>query len=202
MTIGYKLGIPEGPDNPSNDQPDMKINNDNIAKFVAIDHIPFGVANSGYHTVIHQKPYLNNTWNPAAPGGTPPAIAGVEQVFSMNYTPNYPAAPTDTQLFSKTGGGGISQLTGQFGSAQGWCWTSGILLMWGQITPAGTSGTVNFYDGALRPAGIPFPNNIFTIHLEVAPIPALTSITAISTTAFSWKTSIIETIIYWFAVGN
>lgn len=41
MTISYNRDIPDGPNNPSNDQPKMKTNTNSIDDWTAIDHIKF-----------------------------------------------------------------------------------------------------------------------------------------------------------------
>jgi len=52
MTIGYNLNIPDGPHNPSNDQPLMKANTNAIAQIIAVDHVGFGVGNGGFHQQV------------------------------------------------------------------------------------------------------------------------------------------------------
>jgi hypothetical protein len=49
MTISYNLDIPDGPNNPSNDQPKMKTNTNSINTWTAIDHVEFGSAPAGSH---------------------------------------------------------------------------------------------------------------------------------------------------------
>ena len=44
MTISYTLGIPAANNNPSVDQPDMLVNNDNIAQLIGIDHCNFNAS--------------------------------------------------------------------------------------------------------------------------------------------------------------
>jgi hypothetical protein len=50
--IPYNLGIPNAPDNPSVDQPNMKVNNDNIPALVSVDHVNFNVNGSGQHNQV------------------------------------------------------------------------------------------------------------------------------------------------------
>ena len=169
----YTLNVPNPPNRPSQDVANMQINTNSIAGIIAQDHIGFGENNGGYHTVIHSIP----TNTPTAVYAdmllqAPANIVGVEQVFPLLYKPNTsPASAADTQLFSRTGAGGISQLTGNNAQANGWCWIGGILLQWGvvQANPANVEGT--FPDG-IRTAntvtfqsaqGIPFPRQIFNV---------------------------------------
>lgn len=52
MTITYNLGIPASANNPSVDQPNMQTNTNNIATYVAIDHVAFNTAGSGEHNQV------------------------------------------------------------------------------------------------------------------------------------------------------
>ncbi len=206
--FNYTLGIPATNDNPSADQPLMKINNDNIPPLIAVDHVGFNLNQGGYHTVIHE---ITQTIDPAA-------IAGINQIYSKNYTPDTAGGTADTQLFNRTGVGGISQLTGNSAQADGWNWVGGVLLQWGTVTSgafAGGSatGTVTFKN---RVGGaIPFPTNCFV----VIPNPFWTTAsispngsgtvninqTTLSKTSFTWKfnsNSGNYRGFYWFAVGN
>lgn len=45
----YTPGIPDGPNNPSADQPNMKTNNDSNASIWAVDHYGFNNNNGGWH---------------------------------------------------------------------------------------------------------------------------------------------------------
>ena len=49
MSISYNLNIPNGPDNPSTDQPNMKTNTNSISSFVAVDHVGFNSSSGGTH---------------------------------------------------------------------------------------------------------------------------------------------------------
>ena len=202
--IGYTTGIPNGPNNPSNDQPDMKTNNDNIAKYVAIDHVAFGVNNSGYHKIIHQG--SQGTWNPVTRTGAPAPIAGIEQTFPLLYTPDSTGATADTQLFSITGGGGVSQLTGSASQNEGWQWIGGVLLQWGQVLNPGTSGTVTFKD-RVPGSTIRFPIAVFNVQLTLQRTSANQTVTidnAVPPTAtgFGYLTSSAgSNVLYWFAIG-
>lgn len=50
--IPYTLGIPAANNNPSNDQPLMKVNNDNNSAIWAVDHVTFGANYSGTHISV------------------------------------------------------------------------------------------------------------------------------------------------------
>jgi hypothetical protein len=74
-------------------------------------------------------------------------------------------------LFAKTGGGGVSQLTGNSSQTDGWQWIGGVLIQWGKVTTASSgsfssgtaSGTVTFKNRGPVSQGIPFPSTCYTI---------------------------------------
>ncbi len=90
----YNTDIPDGPNNPSNDQPLMKTNTNSIDGIIAVDHIGFQQNNGGFHTVIHQGPQLAN----------PAAIPGFGQTFTKTIS-------ADQQLFYESGNGVVTQIT-------------------------------------------------------------------------------------------
>jgi hypothetical protein len=220
-TFTFNTTVPAANDAPRNDQPIMQTNNASTAGIIAVDHIGFNVPNGGYHTLLHQPNQIvggQAAWNPTAGSGVPAAIAatkiaGVQQTFSMLYTPNSTGATADTQLFSLTGKGGISQLTGCFAFTDGWAWLGGILLQWGRITGlAGawptTPQTVTFKD---RVAGaIPFANACFSVYVTfIGPTSSSTGdicINSISATNFVWQFTGSSSAsfggFYWAAIGN
>lgn len=93
-TYSFDDSIPDAANNPSQDQPLMKINNQSTAALIDVDHYGFNVANGGYHDVIHQPPVVAN----------PAAILGIGQTFTKTVS-------GDQQLFYKSGNGVVSQLT-------------------------------------------------------------------------------------------
>jgi len=203
MTFTYNRDIPDGPHNPSNDQPLMKTNTNSIDNLINIDHVSFNKTNAGYHTIIHQV-------DQSSPPG---AIAGIHQLFSMIPPSGIPNNIND-QLFAQNNGvGGLSQLTGSFLSANnGGVWCSGILLQWGvilkTISSAGDSGTVTF--ATLNKT---FPLNCYTvittgISSGTAPNSAMSvsvqknSISKLSFDWYAFTGSADYRGFYWFAIGN
>lgn len=53
MTFTYNRDIPDGPNNPSRDQPLMKTNTNSIDDLIAVNHISFRSAGGGQHTLIN-----------------------------------------------------------------------------------------------------------------------------------------------------
>src|SRR5208337_566337 len=95
MFVGYTLGIPDGPHNPSADQSLMKLNNDAVNTIFGIDHVAFNTNQGGYHTDIH---FVTQTMDPAA-------VLGFGQLYTKTLA-------GDQALFFESGGGKITQLTG------------------------------------------------------------------------------------------
>ncbi len=52
MSITYNLDIPDGPNNPSNDQPKMKTNTNAINSWTSIDHVEFIADPAGTHKQV------------------------------------------------------------------------------------------------------------------------------------------------------
>ena len=50
--MAYTQDIPDGPNSPSNDQPLMKANTNEIYNLVAVDHVTFNASGAGYHKFI------------------------------------------------------------------------------------------------------------------------------------------------------
>ena len=52
MSVPYELNIPDGPNNPSQDQPKMKINTNAVNTILATDHVSFNTASGGTHKQV------------------------------------------------------------------------------------------------------------------------------------------------------
>lgn len=90
MSISYNLDIPDAPNNPSNDQPLMKINTNAIDSILAIDHISFNTANSGNHQQMHLPSFTN-----------PSVVNGSATEGSVIYSAAGTADVTRAQIFYK-----------------------------------------------------------------------------------------------------
>lgn len=201
----YTPGYP--PDNSSLGQTKSVIRNnlDGTFQTLAVDHIDNngdpGMKPAGYHTIIHEVPQVSvSTVN-----GYNQVFSGVPGTLVVNgvTTSNIPA--NDTQLYSLTGAGILSQLTGYNADKTGYQWIGGILLQWGN-TGATSSSTVAV---SFSPK---FPNNCFNV--SAIPIRAATSpgddfACVIVTSSVSRNGFTIGNIgghsvsgFYWFAIGN
>jgi len=204
----YNLNLPNGPDNPSNDQPGMQVNTNSIANLIAIDHIGFNLNNGGYHTLLHMPS------QGSFPANIPTQIAGMVQFDSLLYTPpTIPPGAAHAQLYA-TNDGGTVQMTGFQQSTRGWCW-AGMLVQWGTIALTSSSGhkysTVTFADAQ----GIPF-TTCYNVQatLQVVSTGELSNsnsimIQNVTPTGFTWvaNTSSSGGVadlggFYWMAIGN
>jgi hypothetical protein len=227
MTINYTTGIPTAAQSLGITQQPIQNNFSVINTAFAVDHVAFNNPNAGYHNVIHipnQTIASQSTWNPVIGSGVPAAIqttkiAGVQQTFAMNYQPNFTGSSVDTQLFTMTGGGGISQLSGNSAASEGWVW-NGMLFQWGAITGKsgawpGSPTALTFKDRKINGSGpnstgIPFPNSCFVVLTTlIGPTSSSTGdliVTAKSATSFSWQFSGSGSSsfdgFYWLAIGN
>lgn len=130
--FAYNKDIPAANNNPSVDQPNMLTNTNSIADWANVDHYGFGAQGTqpagqgGYHRAIRQ-PF----------GSTPLTIVDVLQIYTRQVSPKLPEIALDTQLFVKTGLGGISQLTGYSEGTTGHQYIGGHLIQWGYVTDGG-----------------------------------------------------------------
>ncbi len=198
----YTPGYP--PDGSSLGQTKATIRNnlDGTFETLAIDHINNngqpGSQPAGYHTIIHQVPQA-----------TVSTVTGYNQVFSgvpgtliVNGVTT-PAIPSngDQQLYSLTGSGGLSQLTGNHAASNGYCWIGGILIQWGVTTASTGSIGVTF--------PVAFPNNAFNV--QATPLRTFGtfttnfSVTGLVVSGFTINnanSSATSLAYYWLAIGN
>lgn len=103
----YERDIPFEDNNPSVDQPDMKINTNSIMDLLAVDHITFNLQNGGAHTKVQLQEGvypvgLQNgfeTLYAKVATGANPANSG-ELFFTRGVLP-FPATPIEIQMTSR-----------------------------------------------------------------------------------------------------
>jgi len=201
----YTPGYP--PDGSSLGQTKATIRNnlDGTFETLAIDHVNNngqpGSNPAGYHTIIHEVTQTNVT-----------TVAGVNQVFSgvpgtliVNgvTTPALPANG-DTQLYSLTGAGALTQLTGYSAASPGYAWVGGVLMQFGIVTVTGT-GSIS-YPITLTAAAF----SIQLTQFNTTPgVVQYLQVFASSTTGFTIKVfngngaiSVAPRTIYWLAIGK
>ncbi len=53
MTFVATINLPDGPNNPSDDQPKMEINNNSFIGWANVDHVGYNLNNGGTHQFVH-----------------------------------------------------------------------------------------------------------------------------------------------------
>ncbi len=131
MTIAYNLGIPAANDDPSVDQPNMLTNNDNIATYVAIDHVGFNTSGSGFH---NKTTYVQQVADPGSAAAQyveyAKAVSGSSELFAQKDAVG--AAIQLTRGVPTIATKGKSYLPG------------GLLIQWDNIAIAGSSQAFTF----------------------------------------------------------
>lgn len=199
----YTPGYP--PDGSSLGQTKATIRNnlDGTFQTLAVDHINNngqpGSQPAGYHTLVHQVPQANVS-----------TVSGYNQVFSgvpgtliVNGVTT-PAIPSngDQQLYSLSGAGTLSQLTGSSLSTNGYAWMCGVLVQWGMTGISSSNISVSF-----SPA---FPNNLFNVQVTAirssgGSFTTNFSVTGQSRTGFTivnGNSSATSLSYFWYAIGN
>lgn len=208
MTIpNFQLGYPPDGSSLGNTKLQMRDNIDGTILTLSVDHRNANQTTPGYHTIIHQ----------VLQGSDPAAITGINQIYSK-----VAAIPSggDTQLFSITGNGGISQLTGNHTAPNGFTWIGGALIQWGFVPgnhtannylAGGDTGSISFDN---NPNNYMFHNNAFNIFPSLTYLNAPSSTGGTATVTFkslttggvNWFYSSNSTNtyngFYWVAIGN
>lgn len=203
----YTQGYP--PDGSSLGQTKSTIRNnlDGTFETLAIDHIDNngspGSQPAGYHKVIHQVPQSSVT-----------TVSGYNQVFSgvpgtlivdAVTTPTIPPGG-DQQLYSLSGSGVLSQLTGSTNTQTvtggiGYAWLGGVLMQWGYTT--NSTGNI----GVTFP--VAFPNNVFNVQVTAirgnGTYTTNFAVSSLVNSGFTINNSNSSTTglsYYWLAIGN
>lgn len=180
----YVPNIPNAQNQVASDVPNMQINTNSIENWTAVDHIGYNTSNGqgGYHNVIRVVPQ----------GSDPSTISGIGQVYTKTVS-------SDQELFYKSGGGAVTQLTisGVTPSPMPTGYSilpGGIIIQWGVNTVGSGTTVVSF--------PISFPNNAF--NLQISPTQEPATYTALSTdfglSSFKITTSGMK--FYWIVIGN
>src|SRR6185436_16741422 len=93
----FTAGYPQDNSSLGASKTTIRNNIDGTFQTLAVDHYSQNESNSGYHNIIHQVDQ----------GAAPASTVGVNQLFTMIPPNAIPAG--DVQLFSLSGGGGLSQ---------------------------------------------------------------------------------------------
>lgn len=200
--FSYNNDIPDAPNNPSNDQPKMKVNTNSIDSIIDVDHYSFETNSDGWHKQV-TLPQL---------GAAPTTVVGQLALYSKAVNPlgstglfmiRQGVAGTEVQLTS-------AKITAPVALTNGYTFLPGdILIQWGStaISAAGSFTTVLF-----ATSNVNFPNNCFNVVLTMinnqGASPSANSVFvksgSVSTTGFQiTNTSSSATqSAYWVAIGN
>lgn len=192
MGIPYNTGIPAASHNPSVDQPNMLVNTNSIAQYVAVDHVPFNTSGSGEH---EQVTFAANNVPTVT---TPPVLFTNSQDGHGN---NLPGMLAQLFFYSGAAAGGQNQyeISGTSGSV---LLPMGIIIKWvQQAGVATTGGTTNTFASA----GLAdFPNNLFTVVVTNTNTSTLHSIgiSGWAKTGFTAKSDSSSVGFGYIAIGN
>lgn len=198
----YTPGYP--PDGSSLGQTKSTIRNnlDGTFETLGVDHVNNngspGSKPAGYHTLIHQVTQTNVS-TIAPPNAVGQLFTGVPGTLVVDGvgTVGIPG-DGDTQLYSLSAAGVLSQLTGRSAASSGFAWVGGILIQWGTGTAKSGGNPVPFTVG--------FPNNVFSVTCSVfnsGASPRVVSIVGTaSTTGFTAISTNSTNDIYYIAIGN
>lgn len=180
----YNTGIPDAPNNPSDDQPLMKTNTDSINSILNVDMIGFGNANGGLHSKIT---YVNQGSDPGSAAAQyieySKATAGSSEMYAQK-----DAVATPIQL---TRGVPTTNANGSYSYLPG-----GFLIQWGSKTAVGNSATVTF-----PIAFTSAPTSVTATERNGAGIYGVASVQPPSSSGVVINSSIINQVIYWMAIG-
>lgn len=195
MSFDYTRDIPDGPHNPSNDQPNMKINTNSIDNLLAVDHVSFNSVDSGKHNFVH---LTNQTPTPSV-GATEGVI--FQRVVGSNTELFYRYGSAPSNTFQITNNGASASAIG-FTSLIGPA-ANPMNMKWG--FQAGTSGNnypIVFATAFISTCFCVFTNATATDGTGLSGLHVFN----VSKTGFTCalKNGSLNTVngFYWLAIGN
>ncbi len=139
-TFNYFLNIPDGPNNPSNDQPLMKTNTNSTDSIIGVDHFTFETNN---RDGLHQQINMFAQASPVRQGDVVEYVntyQGRNVLFAKNST-------DDTPLYFRASNGSTG-FTSSYGAT---------ITQWGAIAATSGNPSVSF--------PLTFPNTVFNIQV-------------------------------------
>jgi hypothetical protein len=197
-------GYPQDNQSLGASKPVIRGNLDGTFQTLGIDHQDQNEANPGYHNLIHEiTQTVVNTLT-----GFNQIFSGIPGTLNVNskITPTIPPNG-DTQLYSLSSMGGLSQLTGSNyfneyigGEVQsGYFWAGGILVQFGHALSTAPSTPVSF--------PVTFPTTVFTVvgtRGQTASSDTSWGVSSLDNAGFNFNANSASTgaVLYWIALGN
>lgn len=171
-TFTYTDDIPNSPNNPSNDQPIMKVNTNSVSGLIAVDHVGFNASGGGQHEQVT----FNSNNVPSVPT-SPPVLFTNNDAFGTPQLFFYSGNSSKTSDQYKLGTNGSTYAMG------------GIIIKWGVITVTAGINTITY--SALSPAISSFPNATFSVVLSqyAGAVTANNVITSFNNSSFTFTTN-------------
>ena len=210
-TYDYTRDIPATDDNPSDDQPDMKVNTNSIDSLIGEDHYSFGqqTPNNDSANGFHKQVRLPNL--PSIPSGTinqsttiysKSVISSGGITSGQNFITNgvsgneYQMTITDNTNFSTFGNSTNypTMVTNQFG---GWTFLPGNLrFQYGTMLTTGVNTVVKF--------PVAFTNDVYSLVVSLGSNDREYGFSAHSNSGFTFSCSgnPVGLRFYWQAIGN
>lgn len=193
--------VPNAGQTLGNSRPSVQNNFGNINTSFNVNHVDFGVADTGKHK-----------WVTMPVQGASPAT-GASEVALFSRTSAFSAVPE--MAFRRESNGTVIEFTSALQAATGWTrLPSGILMKWGVISgsfPNGTWQSYLFPTGATIPAFTAIYNvTLQSVTTDVPPVTTHTfnylTVASVATTGFSWipRTNFLnvnQQRVYYSAIG-
>lgn len=187
----YNQDIPDSPNNPSLDQPNMKINTNSTFSILDVDLYGFGDTEGGYH---QQSTYVAQGSAPVSDATHSPlygkVTAGINEIYLNRFISS---VDTPVQLTS-----GATSTSGSFGSSSvnRSFLPGGFKVQFGNITTSGGgSGTITFSPAFSTLLGL-------NVSIAAASSTATVAITAYSATSANVACNAGAQVIGYFAIGT
>lgn len=172
----YNRNVPDGPNNPSDDQPDMEENTNNIDDLLAVDHVSFNTNKGGIHKWVRMPDQISNL--PVSQGdgdGVLYALSNASDTWPI-WRNTASGVSAGTFLISE---GTLALPEGSTSLA------GGIILKWGSFATVANALTPHSFAS-------PFPTACFSVAISMdflsggVPIAQQAYIRAINAAGFSY----------------
>lgn len=189
-SINYNLNIPDGPNNPSNDQPDMKENTNSINQWTAVDHYQFSDNTAGKHK---QSRYVTSTMPAGLVNGEGTLYTKSSTGSQLFYSPDNTGREYQMTRTIEASWATFGVNTGA--GSSGWSFLpGGLILQWG-VASGGSPANITF--------PVTYTTGVFSITLGNAQTGLQFYISASSASGFTiTRTSGAGMNVFWMSIGK